>query len=716
MKRISSAYRWVIVFVFTVVLILLLISLAKRNNVSTQLQENITDFNKNDRYISLIDSSIYQLLTIENNLQLYTVTKKQDYYLQYVSSLNRLTGYIDSLERILSVSIPDSYDKGLDNLVKQKKDKAKAFIHLRSVNDSLIILSTEISKSVDIHSINFGLLPVEINRLDSVVIVSNTKTKFVPVKTNKNLLGRLKDAIINKESEYDTLQTTNNNEEHIVKSNTNSVQLNRYRNQQKIKQYNSILRGAVKRLIATHEKLKNKEAELFVTNNKLLSKLSNSFKELKELEDDNIESKKLEVEATKNIGVLTQVFDYVLIISIILAVITLFNIWYLFQNEQKLKKAKEVAVRQTKIKTDLLAQMSHEIRTPLNSILGFTEQLESSVLSVKQQGNLDAVKRASQILLSIVNDILDLSKIETGKLTIQSFPFFPKRTIEDIVSTLKIHADKKGLELIVNYSFTEELKLYGDEFRLKQVTINLINNAIKYTKTGSVTINVDIMPQCILKVEVIDTGIGIAKENIDDIFNEFMQIINKDDTNRHNGTGLGLTICKKIVEAQKGKIGVESELGKGSRFYFEIPYLNCSEVEGLVDIAQTGEEHPIDINVIKDKRILIVDDNKMNRLLLKVIFNKWGIEYDEAEDGLDALRLFSQKEYHIILTDIQMPNMDGLGLAKEIRKQSSLIPVVAVTANTIESDERHYKEAGINDVLVKPFKESTLYNKIRKYV
>lgn len=715
MKKLSTAYRWGIVFVLTIILLLLLVSLAKRNNVSTQIRENITGFQKNNHYLSLIDSSIYKLLHIENNLHLYTVTKNKEYHSKYVSALGELSFYIDSLEKILPAR---DTEINLNHLVDQKIDKSKIFIHLRAVNDSLIMFSSDISEGIDFKDVNLRLLPVEINRLDSVVIISNTN--IVPVKMNKNLLARLRDAILNRGIEFDTLSAIDRSMETIIKTNSDSVRASKENNEQKIKEYNAVVRGAVNRLIATHDKLKKKETELFITNNELLVKLSEAFKELKAYEKDNLENKKLQIETTKNLTVLEQILEYVLIISIILVAIILSNIWHLFNNERKLKKAKDIADRQTKIKTDFLAQMSHEIRTPLNSILGFSEQLGNSSLSEQQKENLDAVKRSSQVLLSIVNDVLDLSKIETGKLNIQSFLFHPKKTVDNVISTLKIHADKKGLELIVNCSFDEKLLLRGDEYRLKQVIINLVNNAIKFTKKGYVKLNVTVNSQCVLKAEVIDTGVGIDNANLDNIFNEFMQIVQKGDINRHNGTGLGLAICKKIVEAQNGIIGVESELGKGSKFYFEIPYSECSDIQIAEEKETIDEQGPIDLSLIKEKRILLVDDNMMNRMLLKVIFDKWGVNYDEAEDGTEAFDLFTQKNYHIILTDIQMPNMDGLELTRKIRSLEDAdlakIPIIAVTANAIKTDEDKYKKAGIDDVLVKPFKEDVLYYKITKYV
>ncbi|MFD1632056.1 ATP-binding protein [Pseudopedobacter beijingensis] len=716
MKKLSSVYRWLLVMILTLILIFLLVSLAKRKNAAAKIEENFVELKKNNSYVSLIDSSIYKLLSIENNLQLYAVTRADVYYENYLLSLNELSALIDSLETHLNLT-EQKDGVGLDQLVKQKVDRSKVFLYLRTVNDSLIVFSSRLNENVNLRDIKLRLLPVEINRLESVYVTTNTN--FVPVKENKKLFGRLKDAIVNKDLTFDTLKTVDSKKESTSTDNMDEVKENRLKNAERIKQYNAVLKSAISRLVNIHEDLKKKETELFLTNNTLLTKLKDAFQELKTLEDPNVQTTKLHQETKKSLSVIETFYEYVLIISILLVLIIFLNIWSLFKNEKKLKQAKEFAVRQTKIKTDFLAQMSHEIRTPLNSILGFSEQLENSELSTNQKDHLDSVKKASQILLSIVNDILDLSKIETGKLSIQSFPFFPRKTIDDIVATLKIHADNKKLDLIVNCDFEEDVELEGDEYRLKQVIINLVNNAIKFTKKGSVTLNVELTKDCVLKAEVIDTGIGIDKQNFDMVFNEFTQILNKNDLNRHNGTGLGLAICKKIIESQKGFIGVESEVGKGSRFFFEIPYTNCIRKVSPKVVKKSKKLDAIDVSLLAGKRLLVADDNKMNIMLLKVIFDKWSVYFDEAKDGLEALELFKNNDYDVLLTDIQMPNLDGLGLTAEIRamedRKKSRIPIIAITANAMESNEFLYQKAGIDDYIVKPFKEETLYYKILKH-
>ncbi len=714
MKKITSIYRWLLLLILSFILFFLLISLANRKSAKAKFEQNFVEFKRNDRYASLIDSSFYQLLKIENNLQLFAVTKRENYYAQYLQSLSKMNIWIDSLDYYLNEQT--QVNNGLDSLMKQKIERMRVFVSLKTLNDSLIIYAGKLQENIGTEDIRPTLLPADIRHLESVYVTSTTN--IVPVKTNKKLFGRIKDAIYNKDLDFDTLKNKN------IKTELDSDEAwaNRAKQAENIKKYNLVLNSVVERLVNNHKKLHAKQTELFISNNQLLVKLKEVLQTLKSLDIERYNTEKLKTETKKSLDIIDKFYENVLLISVILVLIILLNIWSLYKNEKKLKKAKEVAVKQTKIKTDFLAHMSHEIRTPLNSILGFSEQLEKSELSDDQRRQLVSVQSASQILLSIVNDILDLSKIETGKLNIQNFPFFPRKTIDDIVSTLKIHADKKNLQLLVNYHFDQNIRLNGDEYRLKQVVINLVTNAVKFTKSGSVTINAVISENCVMRIEVIDTGIGIEKENLNMVFDEFTQIINKNDHNRHNGTGLGLAICKKIIESQRGFIGVESEVGKGSKFFFEIPYSNCKEVmqtkETQFVVGKTV--NPMDNNQLLDKKILVADDNLMNIMLLKAIFKKWGVAFDEARDGLEALELFKTKHYDILLTDIQMPKLDGVELAKEIRsypeREKAKLPIVAITANSMEDDVITYKKAGIDGCLVKPFKEETLYSKILEHL
>lgn len=294
-------------------------------------------------------------------------------------------------------------------------------------------------------------------------------------------------------------------------------------------------------------------------------------------------------------------------------------------------------------------------------------------------------------------------------------------------------AINKNIGLENEMNFDRSLWLTGDRLRLKQVVMNLLTNAIKFTSSGQVTLKIQFVAEDkkkgILKIQVEDTGIGIAKEDLDYIFDEFSQVY-APSKNKQQGTGLGLAICKKIVELQGGKIHVNSAVGKGSVFSFEIPYVisDKKEEEDAITAEKVKSEEnnsTYDAQNLQDlhldgKRILLVDDNKMNILLAQTVLKKWKMQYDSASDGKEALELFKKNKYDLILTDIQMPVMGGVELTHEIRynvdQTKSGIPILGVTAHVLQEDRDAYLKVGMNDLVLKPFLEKELIDKISKYI
>lgn len=359
----------------------------------------------------------------------------------------------------------------------------------------------------------------------------------------------------------------------------------------------------------------------------------------------------------------------------------------------------------------------HEIRTPLNSVIGFSEQLGKESLHPEQKEQVDAIRSSSEMLLELVNEILDFSKYETGKMSFDRTPFMPGKVMENVFSSMHIHATKKHILLENQISIDKTLCCEGDKMRLKQVIMNLLGNAIKFTANGKVILSADIENQpnnCILlKVTVTDTGLGIAKDDLPYIFEEFSQVASAQMVTRHKGTGLGLAICKKIIELQGGSISVSSEPGKGSAFSFELPLTKC-ELDEPHQTQLFSDELMADL--VNDKRVLFVEDNQLNVLLGSTILKKWKIKYDIAYNGKEAFNLFEKNNYDVLLTDIQMPEMNGMQLTELIREYpnayKSNIPIMALTANVLKEDRDIYFKAGITDVILKPFLEKNLIEKI----
>ncbi len=384
----------------------------------------------------------------------------------------------------------------------------------------------------------------------------------------------------------------------------------------------------------------------------------------------------------------------------------------------ELKKAKKQAEESARLKEAFLANMSHEIRTPINGILGFTRQLEKTKLDEVQQHYVNIIHKSADNLLVIINEILDFGKIEAGKMELESIPFDVNEVIKVAHQTLFYKAEEKGIAFEAHPLPLAHTILKGDPYRLNQVLLNLLNNAMKFTQEGSVVLRGKILEetptQVTLQFSVTDTGIGIPQEKQALIFEEFMQAANS-TTRQYGGTGLGLSICKNLVEMQQGYIWVESEAGKGSIFSFVLTYPKCLE-----PIAFTQDKEAIDFNSLGPIHVLVADDNEINILLARSILQSWGFSADTARNGNEAIALFQENHYDIILMDIQMPELNGIEATQRIRSlpdiQKASTPIIALTANAFKDNAEKYMKAGMNGYVSKPFQEEELYLKIAALV
>ena len=378
---------------------------------------------------------------------------------------------------------------------------------------------------------------------------------------------------------------------------------------------------------------------------------------------------------------------------------------------EKATKNAEEAVRS---KQQFLSNMSHEIRTPMNAIIGFTKVALRTELSPKQKEYLLAIKTSGDALIVLINDILDLAKVDAGKMIFEKTPFKLNLSIKAMLHLFETKIQEKNLKLITNYDpFIPEV-LIGDPVRLHQIILNLVSNSVKFTNVGKITLSVKMLHQkehsVTLQFAISDTGIGIKEDKIEKIFENFQQAT-ADTSRLFGGTGLGLAIVKQLVEAQGGTIEVKSLVDVGTIFSF---VLNFDKTNAKAVLEPEIQELNTDV---KNVKILVAEDMELNQLLMKTLLDDFGFECEIAGNGLIAIEKIKQKNFDIILMDLQMPEMNGFEATKFIRNTLKLnIPIIALTADVTTIDVEKCKKAGMNDYISKPVDERLLYSKLVSFI
>jgi signal transduction histidine kinase/CheY-like chemotaxis protein/HPt (histidine-containing phosphotransfer) domain-containing protein len=393
----------------------------------------------------------------------------------------------------------------------------------------------------------------------------------------------------------------------------------------------------------------------------------------------------------------------------------------LAEKNKIIEQEKQRAEESEQFKTQFLSNISHEIRTPMNAILGMSDLLIETQLDDRQLKYVTAIKKSSENLLLIINDVLDFSKLEAGKVELENVPFKPLEVLQDVHNTLKFKAEEKGLDFKWSIEPTIETVFWGDNFRLYQILMNLVGNAIKFTQKGMVSIELSLIKDeadyQMVRYEVKDTGVGIEEDKISSIFNSFQQA-GQDTSRRFGGTGLGLTIAQQLVKLRNSEIKVESKIGSGSTFYFDFQYKKAS----LTDYTTYHSLQNVGVvSDFKDIKILLVEDNEYNQIVAveSLLRHLEHCEIQVANNGKEAITLLEQSDYDIILMDINMPEMDGYEATRIIRNElaspKAEIPIIALTAFAFEEEEKCL-QIGMNAIVTKPFKINQLLSVMAKFV
>ncbi len=730
----------------------------------SRLMETVDDLSKPNEMVAKIDTILVTIAETENILQEYAISKK-------ISSLEGYHGLVAELDsqidRLQAEAQGDSVQRAkldsISNLLNQKLINFDAFLQLsrqRSQFDfyQKALKKLDIENQERIAPATEGEVLQKIQRQPPVANLSkvnkDTTTQQQQAKDtttqqteeriadnnesekpekNNSVLGFLGGLFSKKKDKPDTVAEQSANKD--VEKALSALQDEQLKLQKRLNelQKNSgagIRTDSIKRILAgvkleqrnIQRKLDDRELSFMSKNAEVMRKIHRLVNDIEKhqemLEDTSSELVKFTLQnSVRNIAIIlilaftsTGIFIYLIFTDIAR------SDYY----KKELLTAKNKAEDLAKVKENFLANMSHEIRTPLTAILGFTEQLvKSAELKKREKEYLNAIDNSSGHLLALVNDILDLSKMEADQVKLENEGFDIISVIAQIYSNLKYQADKKGLTFNYKTSGNELHLVKGDAFRLKQILFNLVSNAIKFTEKGEVNLLCDLAVTDLGRVKatitIQDSGIGIPAERIDTIFENFNQA-DVSTTRKFGGTGLGLAISKKLAQLQGGHIDVKSEPGKGSAFTIEIDYDKAHSSDLQLDQAETITYS----DEFAGRSVLVIDDDTLNTRLTEIVLDKWELQTTIVHRGKEALEITENQQFDLILSDLQMPEMSGEQIAEAIRKSengsNNSTPIIAFTANIYRKEWSHYEAAGITDYLLKPFSEANLHQILKKYV
>ena len=694
-----------------VIVAVLLLNIFNAKNLA-QLRNYINSLSNDNSRVEVLRNTNKELLEAENAYRLYLSTKDTLYSNKYLSHITSCVNDLITLKSGNDTTGVNTIVAGIE----QKIQVSDAIDLLKRISDSI-----SISK---IHANNGGFY---INpywyRMSNNSILKGYDSLMQQVDTNQSTINRKKVFLKKLGDIFGNKDETAKAQTSTSQTTTSSGYVMSTQKDQSQQDVDDFYKYKFSEL-TLKEKLDDNEKSLAQVNLVIQYQVSDALKKLlgiqeesgKEKEDQVLERAK---EAKQTITILSWA-SYLIIICVI--IVLTYNVKKSMKYEDEIIEARETAEKLVMTKSRFLSNMSHEIRSPLTSIIGFTEQLDNIEYDQDKKRYLNAIRTSSDHLLTTVNDILDFSKLDAGKLTLNVQPFKVQKIVDEVLYAFSVAAQKKNLILQSDVQIDDDLLIHGDAFRLKQILFNLTSNAIKFTEQGKVKISAKSLSKTekdiVVKIDVQDSGVGIPSDQLGFIFEEFAQATNTKSGGRRaiRGTGLGLAICKMLTELQGGKIQVKSELNTGSTFSITMPY----SIEPAKKDIQVVEETAKQLHNFSGKKALVIEDNDMNILLIKLLLKKLQLSFDVAKDGEEGVRLFENNYYDIILTDINVPKLTGDQIAAIIRKSTDIrknnLPIIALTASIIGDNTEQYYRMGINELLVKPFKEADFKAVLEKYL
>ncbi len=698
---------FVLLLLLSVAAVFILIQLASRlSPPDTGESQSVTK-------LTIVSNLLSTLIDSDGQARAYITTGSSKYLDRYNDLEIHVHQLTDSLQT-LSLEHPDQYQRMavVDSLVRQKKAALENHMKRKQAGSSSTINSERLEDIVDRFS---DTVDITYKTYQEAGVPTKSGESETELQKKDGFFKRIWGGLSGKQSNPDT--TLKKIDEKIIRRDTvlsytkiNDTTLSQIRQQLKIMSRQE----QVERQLSIE-----RELMLLRTDQSILDEIRNV---LLLFEKEEINRAIAGAEHSREI--LSKLWNTALIAAVtglITMLIFLVLIWKDLARSnfyrKKLEEARKLAEKLLKVKEMFLANMSHEIRTPITSIIGFSEKLSGTRLSQTQGRYLKYINSSSDHLLRLIDDLLDFSRIESGKLGLDARHFFPTLLMKEIFETMAPRAKLKGLETALHLEIDPKLKVTGDDLRIRQILLNLLNNSIKFTSNGSVTLSARAETsngKVNLLISVSDTGIGIPKEKQEEIFNEFTQV-DIGTTRKYGGSGLGLAISQKLTKLMNGKIQLESEPGNGTTIKVTLP---LPLYDGPISESRSIKNTIPDLS---DIRILVAEDDETTRILITENLLASGAFVREADNGQTAWDVFLETEgdFDLIVTDIQMPGLSGIELTKKITQwfiseNVEPCPILGLTAHSSPDEIKHYRSLGMTRLLMKPFKQADFYNKILK--